>query len=350
MVGIATLSDMVPLQGENRTFAHFGLTVLRKSPRVGLRKLLRKLKINQRELTEDDVGFMISPRLNAASRMGNPIDAFKLLSTTDETEADTLSDHLNKINDERKGTVASMVKEIRHLVGERYSPEEKKLIVLGNPKWRPSLVGLAANTLMQEFFCPVFIWGREETSVIKGSCRSGGHVDLVALMQATAPGIFTEYGGHKLSGGFTVAPEKVHFLEEELLKAYEKVGRTPLGSEESLIDKKLRLEDVNWDTYREIVKLAPFGMGNPKPTFLFENVEIASLRQFGKEKNHLEISFIKNDFGEKVTALAFFSTPESFTCGAEKITSGGKVNLVATLERSTFRNFPELRLRIVDIF
>ncbi|MFA6898308.1 MAG: DHH family phosphoesterase, partial [Candidatus Paceibacterota bacterium] len=172
MAGLATLSDMVPLVGENRALAHYGMKVLRKSPRVGLMKLLRKLKINQRTLNEDDIGFMITPRINAASRMGEPMDAFRLFATTDEVEADQVSDHLNKINDERKGIVASMVKEMKHAVAERYANRDKKVIVLGNPNWRPSLLGLAANTLAEEHSCPVFLWGRDGENVIKGSCRS----------------------------------------------------------------------------------------------------------------------------------------------------------------------------------
>jgi single-stranded-DNA-specific exonuclease len=115
MVGIATLSDMVPLQGENRIFAHYGLKVLRKSRRPGFQKLLSLMKMNQRYITEDDVGFMITPRINAASRMGIPTDAFHLLSTTDEVRGDELARHLDHINNERKGLVASTVKEIKKI-------------------------------------------------------------------------------------------------------------------------------------------------------------------------------------------------------------------------------------------
>src|SRR3989344_2112200 len=113
MAGLATLADRVPLCGENRALAHFGLVVLRKSPRLGLQKLFRLMRVNQRELTEDDVGFMLVPRLNAASRMDVPMDAFRLLTTDNETTADEFARHLTRLNDERKGVVASMVKDIR---------------------------------------------------------------------------------------------------------------------------------------------------------------------------------------------------------------------------------------------
>src|SRR3989344_3343010 len=110
--GLATLSDMVPLLGENRAIAYFGMKVLRKSPRPGLQKLLAKMNIDQKYLTEDDIGFMVTPRLNAASRMDNPMRAYEMLSTNDEVEAGVLADHLSKINDERKNIVTGIMREV----------------------------------------------------------------------------------------------------------------------------------------------------------------------------------------------------------------------------------------------
>ncbi len=115
---------------------------------------------------------------------------------------------------------------------------------------------------------------------------------------------------------------------------------------EVLVDKKLSLSDVNGNTYSKIEKFAPFGLDNPKPIFLFEKIRVEESKLFGKEKNHLELKFKKPD-GKAVSAIAFFSGKEKFPVRLE---SGNEVNLVATLEKSMFRNFPELRLRIVDLF
>ena len=364
MVGMATLSDMVHLTGETRVFAYYGLKVLRKSPRVGLMKLLRKIKTDQRNLTEDDIGFTISPRINAASRMGVPHDAFRLLSTTDETEADQLSDHLNRINDERKGIVAAMVKEMKHALEARWAnqTEKPKLIVLGNPKWKPALLGLAANTLMEAYSCPVFLWGRDGEDVLKGSCRSNG-MSLQALMCKVPGATLSAYGGHTLAGGFAVTNEEVHKLEADLMAAYEVASDSAAtesaggdsggeAGEGLFVDASITLDDVNWQTYGMLEKLAPFGTGNPKPLFLFEHALLREVKAFGKERNHIELGFGKTN-GSKVSAIGFFSTPEDWQAqlgAGRKLAVGEKVHLVATLEKSTFRNFPELRLRIVDIF
>src|SRR5581483_3424154 len=295
-------------------------------------------------ITEDDITFMITPRVNAASRMGIPRDAFTLLSTTDEVEAGTYAEHLNKKNDERKGVVASMIADIKKYVKNR-GEKMKNVIVHGNPEWKPSLLGLVANSFSDEHNRPVFIWGREAGTTIKGSCRAGGDTDVVRLM-AKAKDVFLEYGGHTGAGGFSVAHEKIHLLEDRLNEAFEELAQEEKIISDTLIDRKLSLDDINWDTYRHIEKFSPFGLANPKPLFLFENIEVSNSKLFGKDKNHLEVKF-KNSNQKDVTAIAFFSNKEKFPVSLEP---GNKINLVATLEKSNFRNFPELRLRIVDIF
>lgn len=342
MTGLATIADMVPLRGENRVLAYYGLKVLRKSPRPGLMKLCRKMKVNQSHITEDDVGFMLAPRINAASRMDAPHDAFKLLATDDEVEADNLSLHLNKINNERKGIVASIVKEIKKRIEKIENLRE--VIVLGNPEWKPALLGLAANTIVDEHKRPVFLWGRDDKSVIKGSCRSDGSVNLVELM-AHPKEAFIEYGGHAFSGGFSISHEKIHKLEDILCASYGKMETDNTERDEKFIDQKFLIDDVNWGTYKIIEQFAPFGKDNPKPLFLFENIEIAEIQHFGKENNHIKLNF-KNSAGKIISAIGFFATQDSFDITIEK---GEKINLVATMEKSMFRNFPELRLRIVDI-
>src|ERR1035437_6331306 len=192
MVAIATLSDMVPLVDENRILAKFGLNVLHKSPRPGLSALFRIMKMNQANLTEDDITFMITPRINAASRMGIPMDAFNLLSTTNQLEAERYALHLEKINNERKGIVAQLVKDAKHKLSSRQ--DIPTVIVIGNPEWKPALLGLVANSLVEDYLRPVFVWGRDGDGVIKGSCRSYDGIDLYELMKKPK-GAFLEFGG-----------------------------------------------------------------------------------------------------------------------------------------------------------
>ncbi len=355
MAGLATLSDMVPLTGENRAIASFGMQVFRKSPRPGLAQLLRKLNIDQRTIVEDDITFMVTPRLNAASRMDSPMRAFELLSERDVAKAGALAEHLTKINDERKTLVAGIMKEVKHTLSERTLGP---IIVIGNPKWRVGILGLVAGKIMDEFDRPVFVWGREGAigdAVVKGSCRSNGAVNVVHLME-TAREHFIDFGGHELAGGFSVSQESVHFLEEKLTVLYEtikKEGTTSSGS----IDATLVLADINEKTSALVSSLAPFGLGNTKPTFLFQNCIVRRIKLFGKEKNHLELALADASatarepsshrmMAPEKIAIAFFADENSFS---RPVAIGEKIDLIATIEKSYFAGRTTIRLRIVDI-
>jgi len=344
MVGLATISDMVSLTGENRIFASYGLKVLKKTPRPGIMQLLNLLKINQHYLTEDDISFMITPRINAASRMGEPEDAFLLLSTKDDGEATAMAIHLDNINNERKGLVASMVKEIKKKISSHTDNGKKKVLVVGNPDWKPSLLGLVATALLEEHKGPVFLWGRENGTCLKGSCRSDGKVDIFELMKETGD-MFDEYGGHAMSGGFSLSLDKVDTVADVLEKAYEKLASKTISDTDTIVDMKLNLDDINERTYEQIEKMAPFGVDNPKPLFLFEKIGVEDVKIFGKTKNHLELVF-KNTKGQKISAIGFFCMPDTW---GREIKKGDEIDLVANIEKSYFKAKAELRLRVVDI-
>lgn len=343
MVGIATVSDMVPLIGENRIFAYYGLKVLRKSPRLGLRRLLSMIKVDQKNITEDDIGFMISPRINAASRMGVPEDAFHMLTAVDEVTADTYAKHLDEINNQRKVLVAGIVKEIKKHWKE-FDPEKKrKVLVAGNPEWKPSLLGLVANSLMDEHDGPIFLWGREEGKTLKGSCRSDGCVNIVEMMRE-AKDVFEEYGGHMMAGGFSVKFEKVDIFGDALEASYIKLSTGGIRAG-VVADAQITIDDVDYNLEKQVGALAPYGMDNPKPIFVLRGVEIYEVNIFGKKKDHLKLIF-KNTKGQSISAIAFFKKPEDYQ---RKIEKGEKIDLLANVEKSFFGGRGEVRLRIVDI-
>lgn len=342
MAGLSTVADLAPLQKENRALAFYGLAVLRKSRRPGLLALFEKMGMNQHSITEDDIGFMIGPRINAASRMGNPMDAFHLLSSETKKEADEYAEKLMHLNDARKGLVASMVKEARKHLEVR---EIRDVIVVGNPLWKPGLVGLVASNLVETYTRTVFVWGRSEDGEIKGSCRSDGTVNLVELMTSVKKDVFLGVGGHELAGGFSVSSDGIHVLEDELIVAYQTTKKEKTEAVVST-EATLSLAEVNWTNWKLIDKFAPFGIGNPKPNFLFEKVCIAQAKYFGKERTHLELSF---EYSE-VKAILFFAKERNEEQGKYGVLrTGDTIDLVATMELNTFRNKRELRLRIVNI-
>lgn len=347
LVAIATIADMVPLVGENRVLAHWGLAVLRKSPRLGINALCARLRLRKSELTEDDIGFSIAPRINAASRMDEPDLALKLLTTRDPDEAERLAAHLEELNASRKGVVASIVKNARKRVTERYSPDEM-LVVLGDPEWKPALLGLAANSIMNDRGGVVCLWGRDGNGNLKGSCRSDGKISLADLF-VHARDAFEECGGHAASGGFSVSHEKVHTLHESLAAASLELA-TASSEVERLNtpahDATLTLREVSIALLRDISLLSPYGMGNTKPVFRISSVTIAAVRTFGKENNHIELLLSDASTSNTVRAFQFFKTAEDFTHTPKK---DGVVHVLTTIERDTFRGPNALALRIIDI-
>ena len=338
LVGIATLSDMVPLVGENRMLAKNGLLVMRRGRRPGLAALLKLLRISPAALTEDDITFMISPRINAASRMESPQAAASLLAATGEEEAKIFAAELNRINDARKGLVASTVREVNKHIAEM-DLEKSPLLVMGNPKWRPGILGLVAGKLVEAHGKTVFLWGREGGDIIRGSCRAAPGVNIVEVM-AAANGAFEHFGGHAASGGFELAQEHVHELSARLEAAYLKINATGTGAVEVLLDRELDLEELS-NAHRDLQKLAPFGVGNAKPLFIFPNVSIGAVRTFGKTQNHLGLSLSRGT--ARTEGIAFFSGADSFN---KKVAQGDRADIIGHVE-ADWRGAP--RVRIVDV-
>ncbi len=341
LVGIATVADMMPLQDESRVLARYGLSVLRKSKRPGIQQLLRKAGGSQAHLTEEDIGFTIAPRINAASRMDDPEDAFHMLRTKDEGEAGMYVAHLEKLNNERKGVVASMTKEAKKRMGQL--SEIPSVIVMGNPEWRPSLVGLVAHALAEEYEKPTFLWGRDGKGIIKGSCRSDGTTSIVHIMQE-AKDAFLTFGGHHASGGFSVSHDAIHTLPEALIAAHALLHDTAHESEMLQVDARITLGDITDSFVRTLDAFAPFGIGNPKPLFEITDVVPSKVQVFGKTQNHTKL-LVRTALG-LTDAICFFRLPETFSSTPEE---GKKVTLLAHIERSYFMGRNETRIRIVDV-
>jgi single-stranded-DNA-specific exonuclease len=343
MVAISTISDLVPLQNENRIFAKYGMQVIKKTKRPGLKKLIWDAGIAINYLSAEDIAFGITPKINAASRMSHPKDAFDTFMSKNDTEAIVKVKHLVKLNNERKKLVAQTMKKAYAKMEGR---ELGKVIVIGSPDWSAGILGLVASKLVEKYHVPAFVWS-EEHGEIKGSCRTWNKHHLVDIMSAAKETTFVGFGGHAEAGGFSLLKNEIHFLQERLDAAFSYIEKNSgkKKSEITLIDGKLSLDDVNISSINELKQLAPFGMGNKKPLFMFKKVVPEHVGIFGKTKEHLEIHF-KNSKGEKVRALTFFKTPEDF---AEVLGKQVPCDLIGHIEHSVFMGKHEIRIKIVDI-
>jgi single-stranded-DNA-specific exonuclease len=342
LVAIATIADMMPLIDENRTLVYWGLRVLRKTKRPGLRALASAARLQLHDTTEDDIGFSIAPRINAASRMGTPELAFRLLSTEDAKEAEQLASELEKLNTSRKAKVASIVKEAKKRMHARFTPEDV-VAVLGDPEWKPGLLGLVATSLLSGRKGIVCVWGRDAKGKLKGSCRTDGSVSVVELF-SRAEHVLEEWGGHHASGGFTVSPEGVHTLADVLAEVRTQL---PAGeyAPERTPDATIAVREANWALYADMAQLAPYGAGNPKPVLRIQGT-IVDMKPFGKEKNHIELTLACDDTGRTCRAFEFFKTAQDF---AYPPTQNATVVVTSTLERDSFRGRSAVALRLISV-
>ena len=339
LVGISTIADMVPLQKENRALAHYGLKVLRKTKRPGLLHIFNEQRMRKDYLTEDDIAFTIAPRVNAASRMGTPIQAHHMLYERDTKLAENYARDLELLNTERKAGV----KDIISTLSFDHAVYQNDVIVVGDMSWGPGILGLIAQNIIDETGKPTFVWGQgDDKSSVKGSCRSLGDVHVVELMARVGHDVLTHWGGHEGAGGFALTVENVPRLSDALNEAVKHVVIQEIGSQEIAIDADLQMDDVHDVTYKAIEPLAPFGEGNPKPVFSFGNVTPLATKRFGKKNEHLEIIYPTSK-GGKIKAIQFFTKSETEEKAAKPHT------LLAHLEKSYFAGKTELRLRIVEV-
>ena len=340
LVALATVADMSDLKDENRILVHYGILVLKKTRRLGLRALLNKAKVSAETLNAEDIAYFLAPRLNAASRIDHANTSFALIATEDAQEAGAFASRLEEKNNERKKMVEVVTNEIR----ER-ADTKKEIIILGNNAWSAGVLGAAASRIIEQYNKPVFLWGKGDAKEIKGSARSNGP-NLVEIFKNIKEDIFLDFGGHKLAAGFSLKPNTEKIFEKELYKAWKKTEK--IITEDILeIDGEMILEDIAEKNYNWLAKIEPTGKGNPKPIFLFKNLRVENIKSFGNGGLHLELTFKKPD-GKPIRAIGFFMT-NSFNFNGSFLKIGDTIDLAASFDKNYFNGKIEHRLKIVDI-
>ncbi len=336
LAAFSTVADMVPLVGENRTIVHFGLKALQKSPRPGLKAFLRDFGIYQAHLDESDIAYGIAPKINAASRLGDPKVAFSLLSGTESLQIQKDLMELKRLSELRKKESAKISKEALARLKARDNLD--KVFVTGDKSWNPALLGLVAGKLADEFGVVVCLWGQDESGIFKGSCRNGGKGHVALLLDAVKEYLI-DFGGHEGAGGFSLEFESLLDLEDALNTAYDTLDFKETKQKEKSYN--LKSYDLTWTFFKQLRQLAPFGTANPAPLFCFDDIEILSKRRFGKHKEHFEIIFKSRHSKNPAKAIAFFAPDEYIDAKIKKI--------YGYIEKSSFRGSLELRVHIEKI-
>ncbi|WP_026693805.1 single-stranded-DNA-specific exonuclease RecJ [Peribacillus kribbensis] len=290
IASIGTIADLVPLFGENRLLAYAGIQKLKETRRLGLLALFKKANVKQEEITEETVGFGLGPRINAAGRLGSAAPAVELLLSDDMNEAEIIAAEINALNKERQAIVSETVEEAVREVQENFPPEENGILVVGKEGWNPGIVGIVASKLVDKFYRPAIVLSfDQEKGIAKGSARSIEGFDLFKNLSECRD-ILPHFGGHPMAAGMTLKLEDV----AELRARMNERALSILDSEDfipvSKLDCQVGVEEVTLSAIEEMGSMAPFGMGNPKPRFLIENVPMSSIKKIGAGQDHLKIS------------------------------------------------------------
>ena len=338
-VEIATVTDVMPLTGENRVLEKFGLVVLNKTRRMGIQKLLEVAGATMGELDTVSIGFQIGPRINAAGRMAHATQALELLIEEDETRATERALKLHEINIERQKASQAMYTEAKAQLAD---VQGQSLLVAVQEGWGAGLVGLVAGKLLNEYHIPVFVVGKEGDQYV-GSGRSIEGFDITqALHQASV--FLDKFGGHPQACGFSVQGNERFTKAVEIMKAFAAEQIRPEMLEPSLlIDKEVLFEDINWDLVEGLERFAPYGTGNPIPLFISRNVRVISFSGVGKEGAHLKLR-LQSNFGKIMEAIGFHLGDWT-----QRLSFGCSLDVVYELQINHWNGNREIQLRLVDL-
>ncbi len=318
--------DAVPLKGLNRILVSKGIDVIQKRLNPGLNSLIEKSKIKSK-VSVHDLGFKIGPRINAGGRLGFSNFGTDLLTESEKSKIDSISNDLDKFNSERRTIESYVLDQAIAQVDDKKL--KNKLLIVSGEGWHEGVIGIIASRLKDKFNKPSIVFSINNGEA-KGSGRSIKGIDLGQLViSAVQSNLLKKGGGHSMAAGLTIESEKIEELENKILFA----------------DDILSTSAINLDVHREIEKIGPFGSENPEPSFIFKNVILATVDQIGEE--HFKC-LIKSDGGKFIEAMAFRSAKTQL--GEELIKNkGSSVCLFGKIKINEWGGKKIPQIHIIDI-
>lgn len=300
LVALGTVADMVALVGENHTLVSRGLEQLNSAHRPGLSALMRVAGVTPGKITTKTIGFVLSPRLNAAGRLDEAMTALELLLAPDMASALPLAHDLEALNQRRREITMAVREKAEAML--HFDDGVPPLIFAASDEFPPGVVGLAASRLLDDYYRPAVVVSKEDP-YSKGSARSIPEFDVTQALDSL-DGLLERHGGHAAAAGFTVRTSRLPELESRLLAlAEEKLGDLLLVPT-LRVDAETPLQELSWDVHDQLEQLQPFGFGNPVPIFVSRRVRIMHARAVGNEGRHLKM-YVADDLGRSWDAIAF---------------------------------------------
>ncbi|HOE24079.1 MAG TPA: single-stranded-DNA-specific exonuclease RecJ [Bacteroidales bacterium] len=342
LVAVSIGSDIVPMTGENRILAYYGLKQLNESPRLGFQKIIEKAKI-KKPLVIEDVVFRIGPRINAAGRMESGSRAVDLLVSQNSQEAMTICDAIDVNNDHRRKKDSEITAEALRMVSDDIRSGNARTTVLFHRGWHKGVIGIVASRLIETYYRPTVILTESKDGYATGSARSVPGYDLYQAIEYCSD-LLESFGGHMFAAGLTLKQENLQEFRERFEQYVSETIRDEHLVPSVNIDEEIPLEEVTMEFCRHLEKFQPFGPENTAPVFVSRRVKTLSCQSVGANGIHLKLSFAREN-GEPVGAIAFGQADmiETFR------ESGGVVDIAYSVEMNEFRGKRSVQLNIKDI-
>ena len=343
LVCVSIASDIVPITGENRILAHFGLLRLNSEPSLGLKTILSFSGINK-DLTINDIVFRIGPKINAAGRVESGNKSVELLIADDETKATEVAASINNFNDQRKKLDHDITEEALEYINQSHYDQSQKATVLYNPNWHKGVIGIVASRLTEYYYRPTVIL-TESNGLATGSARSVEGFDLYyAISQCSE--FLENYGGHKYAAGLTLRLENIEPFTAKFQKIVSETITKEMLTPQINIDAQIKLNDITPDLYAMIQKFAPFGPNNTIPVFMTENVtNFIGSKQVGRNNEHLKLVVVDDTRVCNDRSGIAFGMGKAFP----RISKGEYFDICYTLQENEFMGRSDIQMMIRDL-
>ena len=337
LAALGTVADVAPLTGENRFIVGRGLISLRGTKSVGIEALARRSNIDLSAATVRDLSFGLIPRLNSAGRLDDPVLSLRLLTTSDASEANELSETLERLNSQRRKITERGIQDAEEIVSKS-SQDGQAALVVYSPDWHPGVLGLIASRLSERYRRPV-VAATLLGGAVRASARGPEGYKVVDAIGATRLP-FLRIGGHLQAAGFTL--DECHLKQFSRLfpAKVAEMSEGPAPSTPIEYDCELQLQEVDCSNYSFITSLAPFGKGNPVPTFLTRDVQVREGRAVGRDQAHLKLWLAAD--GVHLNAIAFNQSSKLAELGPA-------IDLVYSINLNEWNGRRHLELKVVDL-
>ena len=344
LVVVSIASDIVPVTGENRILAYYGLKKLASNPCLGLKTIIQYSSLNGNDISISDIVFKIGPRINASGRIEHGKKSVAIMVVEDEKEAMELGDEINSYNEIRKTLDRDITQEALDMIQNNEYTQNNKSTVLYNRDWHKGVVGIVASRITEYYYRPTVIL-TESNGMATGSARSVKEFDLYEAIGQCSD-LLESYGGHMYAAGLTMKIENI----PAFAKRFEKIVTESITKAQQIhtidVDAKIQLSDITPKFYRVLKQFAPFGPHNMTPVFVTEDVlDSGSSRLVGKNEEHIKLDLVEPDFNSEIFPAIAFNQSEKFSI----VTSGLPFNICYTVAENEFRGKTNLQLFIRDI-